>query len=122
MKCSSHTTNLATHIEGQQVVSLESNNTTAKIHIGDVGTILKIVIYNQDKIPVIGDTVEIKFKKPNFTDVTVNPLVNPVGELTFTSVAGFFDVSGVWKMQAKVTNTQGSWYSNVKEFKVHNNL
>ena len=123
MKCSTHTSNLATHTQNQQI-NFDNVNSTANIHMGDVGTVLKISVYDQDKVivPEIGDTVELKFRKPDYTDVTINPLIGVDGVLSFTSVIGFFDIVGVWKMQAKIITTAGTWYSSIVEFKIHKNL
>ncbi len=123
MKCSTHVSNLPIH-EGDIVIGLQNTNVSAEIHLNDVGTIFKIKVLNQAGVivPVIGDIVEIKFKKPDYTTQTVNPLINIEGVLSFTSTVGFLDKIGTWKMQAKVINTDGTWYSNITEFEVHNNL
>jgi hypothetical protein len=103
-----------------------SNN----IHVGDIGTIFKLKIVDDDTgLPIdvsLADTKEVKFRPPDGPSVTKTASFTTDGSdgwIQYTTIAADLSIDGDWDIQGFVVRT--GFYSNhseVKEFVVHDNL
>jgi hypothetical protein len=100
----------------------------AEIHVGDEGTLIKVTILDENGaiVPLDDATVKKIFLKPPtgaalektaafFTD-------GSDGILTYQVVAADFSVSGLWQIQGYVELPGGKWHSEIKKFKVAENI
>lgn len=99
----------------------------ATVHLGDVGTLLRVTITENGTAVDISaaTTKQIKFQKKNretfvrdasfYTD-------GSDGMITYTFQAGELDVKGVWTIQAYVELPNGKWHSTKEEFTVDPNI
>lgn len=96
----------------------------ANVHIGDIGTVFKFPLYDQD-----GEIVDISsqtniiftFEKPDTTQIKKDGDLftdGKDGTVVYVLEAGLIDISGYWKVQVQVTLSDGTWNSNVERFKV----
>jgi len=98
-----------------------------EIHVDDIGTEFLITIMDGTTVVNIS-TATVKrfiFKKPDCSKVTKDVDFNADGtdgQLTYTTVAGDIDSAGTWRLQALVTITAGTYYSDITNFKVYPNL
>jgi hypothetical protein len=71
-------------------------------------------------------TKEFIFRKPNGTETTVNASFissGTGGGLTYTvTSSSFFDVAGIWRVQAIVTVSGTIWKTAIGQFEVEPNL
>jgi hypothetical protein len=102
---------------------------SAEIHVGDIGTELRLVVYNQDGSVMdnLGSSTQTHFwiSKPNgeVLDVDADLYTDGTdGILTYTTVDGDVDVAGIYKIQAVVTFSAGLYHSSIQTFRVHSNL
>lgn len=99
-----------------------------EIRIGDIGTIFRGTIYDEDgnaQDISTATTKQLIFKKPDgtllpktatfFTDGTD-------GKLQYTSVSGDFNVVGRWQIEPYVITPAGEWHGSIGEFYVRNYL
>lgn len=98
-----------------------------QIHINDVGTEFRITIMDNSAVVNISSAtlLEIIFQKPDTTDLVVNADLytdGTDGVLYYRVVSGDLDQSGIFKIQAYVEISGGSYYSSIGSFKVHCNL
>lgn len=98
-----------------------------QIHLNDIGTVFEVTIKDCDT-PVDISTATAKqiiFMKPDGTttaktaDFTTD---GTDGKIRYIATTGDLNLSGGWKIQAKVTLPAGTWYSNIEKFKVWTNL
>lgn len=99
------------------------------IHVGDVGTIFRLTIVENDGttvVPVQTATVKkILFKKSDGTKVSKTAAFYTDGSdgiIQYTGLAGEIDKAGVWYMQGYVEMPSGKFYSETVRFVVHENL
>ena len=98
------------------------------VHIGDVGTIFRLTIKDQDGTVVdisSATTQEIIFQKPDgtsFTKTSVFTSDGTNGQTKYISVDGDLNVKGLWHIQAHVIISAGEWHSSIKHFKVKPNI
>lgn len=101
--------------------------------IGDVGTAFEVYVQRR-----VGRTIEIfdlsgsasevqfHFKRPGGTVTTVDAVIvdPPDSGLTRYIVddADFFDETGMWEWQARVTTADGTWTAAVRQFAVEDTL
>ena len=71
-----------------------------KIYVADLGTI--ITLDCKEDISD-GDVFTIEVKKPSGTEVTWTAALSGTDSVTYTTIAGDFDESGTYCLQAKVT-------------------
>ncbi len=106
----------------------------ADIHVGDIGTMFRLTIRDQDEnIVSLDDTfvVVVVFQKPDESTID-RPAVyindGSDGLVQYITVDGDLDQFGHWKLQAVVTKTNVSdeilqlWHSDEVKFKVKPNL
>lgn len=99
-----------------------------EIHVGDIGTIFRITIYDGGTTALDVSTAtsqEIIFLKPDGTTVTQTSSFYTDGTdgiIQYTTIANDLDAAGTWKLQAKVTLPGGTWSSCTQKFKVYANL
>lgn len=100
----------------------------SNIHVGDIGTLFKVTMKDQDGVVVSlsgATSLQVKFQKPDesvivktaslFTDGTD-------GIVTYTTQSGDLDQPGAWKLQAVVAKGGGQWSSDLIKFKVAANI
>ncbi len=99
------------------------------IHVGDVGTIFRITIVENDEVTpvnVSGATVKkILFKKGDGTKMEKTAIFYTNGSdgiIQYVGIAGDVNVNGNWKMQGYVEMPSGKFYSAVETFIVKENL
>jgi hypothetical protein len=99
------------------------------IHNGDVGTIIRLTITEDDNttaIDVSGATVKkFYFLKPDDTKINKTAEFNADGtdgKLKYTTVAGDINAVGRWQVQAYVEIGAAKYYSTKTTFTVQSNL
>jgi hypothetical protein len=99
------------------------------IHVGDVGTIIRLTITEDDGTTAIDvSTATAKrfyFEKPNRSKLGVTAAFNTTGidgKLKYTTEAGDIDTEGPWQVQAYVEIGTAKYYSTKARFVVANNL
>ncbi len=100
-----------------------------EIHVGDFGTVLTDTLTNSDDDTIVDISSaleqEFRFRKPNGTVVektTVFVTDGTDGKVKYVAESGLFDVAGVWKRQTRIKDGVSEWFSNVLEFRVHENV
>jgi len=99
----------------------------ATIHVGDIGTVIRLTIVDQDgkAVSLVGYTqMKLDIKKPGGTITRNLSLVNTGtdGKVQYVSVAGDFDVAGSYTFQAFVELPSGKWSSTKETKQVEANL
>lgn len=99
------------------------------IHVGDVGTIIRLTITEADgttAVDVSGATVKtFYFLKPTGTKINKTAVFDSDGtdgKLKYTTLAGDIDTVGRWQVQAYVEIGAAKYYSSKETFSVHSNL
>jgi hypothetical protein len=99
------------------------------IHVGDVGTVITLTIYEDDGTTVVdvssATTKTIYFKSPSGTKKNATASFTTDGKdgkIYYTTVAGFIDTAGVWEVQGYVEIGTAKYYSTKGRFQVHGNL
>ncbi len=101
------------------------------VHLGDIGTSFQIKL-----IDATGAAIDISaatgnndkfvlFKKPSITTVQQSGLFvtdGTDGKIQHTAISGDINEAGTWQLQGWVRLVGGSWYSDVSEFKVSDNV
>lgn len=99
-----------------------------EIRLGDVGTqfIVTVKSANGSIVDISGfTTYEIFFKKPNGESETKTAALytdGTDGKITYTTVDGDIDVAGLWRMQARLSNLNSQYSSDIVMFIVYRNL
>lgn len=98
-----------------------------EIHLNDIGTVFEITIQDgTSAIDVSGATTkQIIFQPPTGakkTKTALNKTDGTDGIIKYTTVADDLDATGLWKYQAYVVLSGGTWSSSVLEFRVYPNL
>lgn len=101
---------------------------SAEIHVGDIGTLFKVTIKDEDDniVNLSGASVKrLTFLKPDgvrvekdcsfYTDGTD-------GIITYTSISGDISVAGIWRMQGYVKIGSAEHNSDTISFKVRSNI
>lgn len=100
----------------------------ADIHVGDVGTMFKLVVKDEnDEIVPLDDatSLTVVFALPDKT------VMEKTGELfsdgldgivKYVTKVGDISKSGTWKIQAIIGKLSGLWHSEIVKFKVDANL
>ena len=100
-----------------------------EIRVGDMGTVFRVTIYDQDGAArnlSAYTTKQLIFRKPDGTILTKTAEFYTDGtdgiiQWTTTSTDDL-DIDGTWKLQAKVANGSYSHKSDIVDFKVWPNL
>lgn len=99
----------------------------ATIHVGDIGTVIRLTIVDQDNraVSLVGYTqLKLDIKKPGgvMTKTLVFVNAGTDGKVQYVSVAGDFDVPGTYTFQAFVELPSGQWSSTKDTKQVEANL
>lgn len=81
---------------------------SAKIRVGDVGTVLRVRVLDQDGAAqdLTGATLVMYLRKPDGSVLTKTPTVTTTGtdgRMYYTAVSGDWDAAGPWAVQVKLT-------------------
>ena len=100
---------------------------SAEVHINDIGTIFKLTIKDGTLIVDVSSqtTMNIVFTKPDGQKVVkaASFLTNGVdGIIKYTTLANDIDQVGKWKIQAHIVIDDGTFFSDITEFRVDPNL
>jgi hypothetical protein len=97
-----------------------------EIRKNDVGTIFYGTIYDTAIVNLSSATVkQIILLKPDTTVIQKDASFvtdGTDGKLSYTTVAGDLSCCGIWKVQWLITLSSGTWYTDIKTFKVYSNL
>ena len=103
--------------------------TNTIIHVGDVGTIFRLTITEDDDVTAVnvsGASVKkFYFAKPDGTKVNKTAEFNTDGtdgKLKYTAIAADIDMAGRWQVQAYVEIGAAKYWSSKETFSVHSNL
>ena len=99
----------------------------ADIHNGDWGTVLTVTLIEAGAAVDISSTTTRQFiiTRPDKTILTVTAVFvtnGTDGQLTYTTVAGDINQSGLYSLEAKVIYSTGQYYSYTYSFNVLPNL
>jgi hypothetical protein len=99
------------------------------IHVGDVGTIFRLTITEDDDTTAVdvstASTKKFYFLKPDGTKINKTAEFNTDGtdgKLKYTGVANDISVAGRWQVQAYVEIGTAKYYSTKATFSVQSNL
>jgi len=103
------------------------NNLDQQIHDGDYGTTFDIELRDGDTVlnPALftsGSHVFRRSDQTTFVRTSGSVLTSSGSYMRYTTVVGDINMSGMWALQAEVTDGVGWWHSEVKEFVVYPNL
>lgn len=96
-----------------------------EIHVGDVGTVFSLNIYQDGELADLSPAIDLKFifLKPDGVCIERTASIGANNHImTYTSIAGDLDVAGSWKMQGKVTFAASSFSTDAQKFKVYDNI
>ena len=99
-----------------------------EIRVGDIGTIIKLTVYDQDGVVAdisVASTKQIIFQNAYGKQVVKNATYETDGTdgiLTYTTLITDLDKAGAWKVQGKVVIPAGTFFTDITEFTVHPNL
>lgn len=100
----------------------------AEIHVGDVGTAIRLHLVDQSgkDLDVSGaSAIEVTFVSPanrRFVAVAAPATTGLDGRVQYVTASSDLDVAGNWRLQVKVTIGSGRWSSNVIRFQVVANI
>lgn len=97
------------------------------VHVGDVGTIIRIELKDDDvEINLSSASVkQIKFKNPSgevVTQTAVFTTDGTDGRIQYVTEADDINESGTWEYQAYIEMGGGKWHSEKLTFLVRENL
>lgn len=100
-----------------------------EIHKGNIGTVFRFEIRNQDNVIVdlsAATELEIRFRKPDRVTVLIK-IASYVtdgtdGQIQWVTVAGDLDVDGPWIRQARVVIPAGEFWTERLSFDVKDNI
>lgn len=100
---------------------------SSEIHVLDIGTEFRIPITDDGEVVDISTAtgLTIIFKKPDGTLLSVTADLYTDGTdgiMYYRAVDGDLDQAGIWKIQAFVEISGGSYYSSIGSFKAVCNL
>lgn len=100
-----------------------------EIRKGDIGTVFERTIKDGGVVVDIsaGTGLQIIFQKPDDGAFVPKTAVlgsggGTDGKMRYVTVADDLDEIGVWRWQAKVVLTGGTWKTDILDFEVHRNL
>ena len=99
----------------------------SQIHVNDVGTKFLATIKDDGVVVDISSAISITmmFKKPDDEVVEKSGTLDSSGtdgKVYYTTIARDLDEAGLYKLQAKVVLSTGTYYTDIYSFKVHCNL
>jgi hypothetical protein len=98
-----------------------------EVHVNDVGTVFEITVKDGTAVVDISSATSIRifFKKPDGTVSSQTATFSTNGEdgkMKYTSVSGFLDKAGSWRIQGRVIMSGGTWRTSIGNFDVYANL
>ena len=105
---------------------------TEQAHVNDIGTIFRVTVY--DKTSTGGSSVAdistatsktFYLRKPDGTTISRSAIFTTDGsdgKIEYATVDGDLSGAGSWELQAKIVTPDGSWNTDVGNFRVHENL
>lgn len=98
-----------------------------EIHVSDIGTILRLTVYEGSSALDISSatTKQFKFKKPDGITSTIDASFTTDGSdgnLQYTVTSGFLDQSGTWQVQVYLVLPTWQGHSDIKRFEVRLNI
>ena len=98
-----------------------------EIHVDDVGTQFLLTIMDGSAAVDISSasTKQIIIKKPSGTKMTKSATFSndgSDGKIYYSSIADDLDETGSYKLQGKVIISDGTFYTDIYDFKTHCNL
>lgn len=102
-------------------------STSTDMHVGDIGTVLEVTLYDSGVVVDISSATvkQFIFKKPDRTTATKAASFSTNGtdgKLRYTTIANDLDIAGDWELQVYVELLAGKWKSDVGVFSVLSNL
>lgn len=100
----------------------------AEIHEGDIGTIFRFTVYDEDDNLVDlsrATAYSIVFKKPDCTLLTKTASLFTDGKdgiMQYMAASGDLDQVGKWSIQGIVTFADFVWNTDIIDFKVYKNV
>lgn len=99
----------------------------SQIQEGDIGTKLLVTITDNGTAVNLAtaSSLSLYIKKPDGTILNRTASLETDGtdgKINYVTISGDLDVAGVYKLQARVVLSSGSFYSSTDTFKVHCNL
>ena len=99
----------------------------SEIHVGDIGTILRVTIYDGTEIVDVSnvDSKTIYLQKPTgetLTKTAVYYTDGTDGIIQYVTESGDLDQAGTWQIQAKIDFGTDVFNTNIEKFKVLRNL
>lgn len=98
---------------------------TAQIFVGDVGTVFKLTVKDEDGTIVdlsTASTLQIKFKKPYASSAITKTATLDTdgtdGVMKYVAIAGDLDTVGTWSIQGHVNIGSLSLSTNISTFEV----
>lgn len=101
---------------------------SASITAGDVGTVIRYTIKDQDGVVVdisTATTKQIILRSPagkKLTKTATFTTSGTDGKIQYSTQAGDIDTPGVWSRQAKIVLPGGTFYTDILTFPVEVNL
>ena len=99
-----------------------------EVHVGDIGTIFRHTVYDQDGDIVdisTADPIKIIFNKPDGSALVKTAELTgdgTDGQMEYTTITADLSVAGEWQNQGKVTISGSVWYTDIQRFLVFANL
>lgn len=101
---------------------------TSEIHLGDIGTVIRITLVDANDgevVDISAATLTFYFKKPSGTVVTKTGSLytdGTDGSTQYITEENFLDQKGVWNYEIKVEIGPNEWRSNRGCFTVYGNI
>lgn len=100
-----------------------------EIHVGDIGTVFEVTLYEDCETLLPGvDTSTVRklyFKKPDGSVIERDAVFTTDGadsKIQYVTVADDLDQDGNWELQGFIETPSGSWHSTTDCFEVFENL
>ena len=108
-------------------ISYWEDNMASEIHVNDVGTKFLATIKDDGVVVDISSatSITIILKKPDDEIMQKTGTLDSDGtdgKVYYSTIAGDLDEAGLYKLQAKVILSTGTYYTDIYSFKVHCNL
>ena len=99
----------------------------SEIHVGDIGTILRITVYDGTDIVDVSnvDSMTIYLQKPTGATLTKTAVYYTDGTdgiIQYVTESGDLDQAGTWQIQAKIDFGSDVFNTSIEKFKVLRNL
>ena len=101
----------------------------AKIHLGDIGTVIELTVKDADTNVAVdisaATTKQLKLRSPTGIDKTTTAVFKTDGTdgvIQYTTITDDLDEQGVWELQAYVVTPSFTNHSSIDTFIVSGNL